>query len=367
MYWKKSDLLAVAVALMAIHFVACSGRIDSAENTAASSSPLCRADCDGPDPLPGPDPDPGTGGPPPGPTPLVCTDPFNACGTGACIDLSTNPNNCGACGMACPVGCSGSRCTAVTYQGGPVIPNADIISVYLGAPDSTFAASMDHFYSEIQRDGRYLQWLSEYSTPTQTIGSGTFAGSFVLPAPGGTSDQAGIGAYLDHQIHIGALPQTSANTIYMVHVAPSVPVISGPAILGIPAGAAPGQGWCAMHLSYISPATGRGFSTPAIVYAVLPNTPSCGQDMATQTFEASHELIEAITDPMVAVFSEQFFSYGFGQGAIGWTDPTRSSFFNPSEIADLCNGGSKFLVTSPVDAFVVSTGFSNSRRTCFSP
>lgn len=303
---------------------------------------------------------------PPPPPPAVCSDPFNSCGTQTCFDLRNDPNHCGACGSVCPFGCLQGKCTSVIYQNGPVIPNADIISVYLGTPDPAFADAMDHFYSEIQRDGRYLQWLSEYSTPTQTIGSGTFAGRFVIPAPGGVMDQAGIGAYLDHEIHIGALPNTSVNTIYMVHVAPSVNVVSGAAVLGIPIGASPGHGWCAMHVSYLSPWTGRGFWRPAIVYAILPNTPSCGQSVDDQTLTASHELIEAITNPMSAFFSEGFFSYALGQGPWAWTDPTRSGFLNPSEIADLCDIKST-LVTSPVDTFTVSEGFSNSRRGCFAP
>lgn len=304
--------------------------------------------------------------PPPPPPPVVCPDNQNACGTTTCFDLLNDPNHCGDCGTICPVDCIEGRCAAMTYQNGPVIPNADIISVYLGIPDPSFADAMDHFYSEIQRDGRYLQWLSEYSTPTQTIGSGTFAGRYYIPAPGGAIDQAGLGAYLDHEIHIGALPDTSQNTIYMVHVAPSINIISGAVVLGIPVGAPAGQGWCAMHVSYISPATGRGTWRPAIVYAILPNVASCGQDVDSQTFDASHELIEAITDPMSAFFSEGFLSYTAGQGPFGWTDPSRSGLFDPREIADLCDTRAT-LATSPTDNFTVSTGFSNSRRGCYSP
>lgn len=304
--------------------------------------------------------------PPPPPPPAVCSAPFNSCGTQTCFDLRNDPNHCGSCGSVCPFGCIDGKCASVIYQGGPVIPNADIISVYLGTPDPAFADAMDHFYSELQRDGRYLQWLSEYSTPTQTIGSGTFAGRVVIPAPGGAMDQASIGSYLDHEIHIGALPDTSINTIYMVHVAPSVNVVSGAAIFGLGVGAFPGGGWCAMHVSYRSPWTGRGYWRPPIVYAILPNTPSCGQSVADQTFTASHELIEAITNPLSASFSQGFLFYEVGQGPWAWADPTRSGLLNPSEIADLCDIRAT-LVTSPVDRFTVSKGFSNSRRGCFSP
>ena len=313
-----------------------------------------------------------SGGDPPitsSPTPLpVCSAPLSRCGY-TCVNLTNDPRNCGSCGNQCQGGCSAGVCEKFIYQGGRVISNADIIAVYLGTPTASFRASMDHFYAELQRDGRYLDWLSEYNTPSQTIGRGRFLGSYVIQPPGGGLDQAGIGAHLDHEIHYGRLPGTTANTVYMVHVAPSIRLVSGAVIFGSRVGAWPGDGWCAMHLEYISGSTGRGTTLPPIVYAILPNVPACGQSMAFQTYIASHELVEAITNPASVFFSLSFLSYTVGQGPWAWVIPKESSFLNPKEIADVCEGQYRQLRTSPApgDVFTVSAVYSNRRASCYSP
>jgi hypothetical protein len=44
------------------------------------------------------------------------------CGTG-CVDLSSDPNNCGGCGAACPIGiCEGGFCSSVHVDIGCVLP-----------------------------------------------------------------------------------------------------------------------------------------------------------------------------------------------------------------------------------------------------
>ena len=41
-----------------------------------------------------------------------CRDRYETCGGTACIDLATDPNHCGTCGVACPAGsaCAGGQC-----------------------------------------------------------------------------------------------------------------------------------------------------------------------------------------------------------------------------------------------------------------
>jgi hypothetical protein len=339
----------VALVVSSIGVVACSS--SPGEQTAASQEAMRCLDC----------PDP-----PPPPPPPHCSSPATACGY-HCANLSNDPANCGACGVTCAGTCVNGACSPIVYQGGSVVPNAAVIAVYVGDPDPTFRQQMDHFYAAIQADGRYLQWLGEYSTPTQSIGSGTFAGSVVVPAPGGVSDEAGLGAYLDNLIHVGTLPQTSPNTVFMMHLAPGVQVISGAAVFGLPAGVPPGgsPGWCAMHLLFRSFGTGRGFTTPPIVYSILPNIPSCGTDIGTQTYMASHELVEAVTDPTSVWIDGGLPLIGMGTNA--WVDPARTTFLNPIEIADKCPGDRRTLTTTAGESFTVAAAWSNTRARCFSP
>ena len=273
---------------------------------------------------------------------------------------------------------SGAIAQRFTYgsSGYRVLPNVEIVAVYLGSPDPTFKATMDGFYSQIVGSS-YLTWLSEYSTPTQTIGDGSFIGSFELPAPIGTQDEKGIGAILDNAIHDGKLPQTDPNTVYMVHISGNVSVVNGISILAVGVfGIAPGPGWCGLHLAYASQATGRGYGiSPSIAFVVLPSLTSlsvCWERGTTgaktaiggETANASHELVEAITDPHSVIIYQGSVppSLTIAQ-ELSWSDPTQNQFLSPAEIADMCSNST--IRTSLADTFVVSEAWRNSSGACF--
>jgi hypothetical protein len=57
---------------------------------------------------------------------LGCVEPTFDCGTGGCVDLSSDPNNCGGCGNPCASGvCEGALCTDVQVSLGCVEPTFD--------------------------------------------------------------------------------------------------------------------------------------------------------------------------------------------------------------------------------------------------
>jgi hypothetical protein len=110
------------LALAACALAGCDSLVD---NPCASGFALAggacveRADHEAPDAGPGVAPDGGAGDggqdvtaydAGPGPDALVCTLPAIAC-NGVCIDVSTDPDNCGACGHVCASGiCSAGVC-----------------------------------------------------------------------------------------------------------------------------------------------------------------------------------------------------------------------------------------------------------------
>ncbi|KAJ3307828.1 hypothetical protein HDV04_002456, partial [Boothiomyces sp. JEL0838] len=69
------------------------------------------------------------------------------------------------------------RATAtLKYYGGPVIANVDVRPIYYGGSSVNYKSNLNAFYAGVVNSAHY-DWLSEYNTPTQKIGRGTFGGS----------------------------------------------------------------------------------------------------------------------------------------------------------------------------------------------
>lgn len=178
------------------------------------------------------------------------------------------------------------------YEGGPVLPNVRLLAVFWGSVDPA-TLLMGDFYSSLVKSP-YIDWLSEYNTPTQPIGRGAFDGIVqITPSISGdvTNDQ--IGDELAQQVNNGALPLPDSNTLFVVHLPP-----------GVNATLERGTTTCSNICGFHSGATKtlRGQSTP-FSYAVLPNVfGGCSLCAFHGTFTsltelASHEIVEAITNP----------------------------------------------------------------------
>ena len=203
-------------------------------------------------------------------------------------------------------------------------------------------------------DSRHLDWLSEYDTPTQHIGRGTYQGQATIsvsPADSGTTiDDLTIGNELARQLSSGGLPPPQVDaagavkTVYAIFFPKTITISEGGMVGGEPGG------FCAYH----STIRQNGLSVP---YMVLPdfNTHGfalgCGTDpqlFNNFTSVTSHELLESITDPDV--------------GNNAWGDANLQM-----EIADLCQGSvpeQGTVIGGNGQTYVVQQEFSNAANNC---
>ena len=263
----------------------------------------------------------------------------------------------------------------LTYFGGPVISNIQVIAVFWGpnvSPAITANGTIDQFYTDITTS-RYFDLLTEYtttgvvgnngtSTTNQTIGHGTFLGKFTitpaicpettLPTTACTVTDAQIQTEITNQINAGHLPapQTDAqgiiNTYYAIYFPPNVTISVGNANSCVKGG------FCAYH-------SNTGSSLP---YGVLPDYSSggcsaqgaCGAGTTLQiaTGVSSHEMAEAITDAQVGSASI------FGP-PLGWYDNPP----NLGEIADLCDPSTTSVLAGS-NTYTVELLFSNLQNAC---
>ena len=160
------------------------------------------------------------------------------------------------------------------------------------------------------------------------IGHGQRTGTAVVVSPVSrrtTSDTA-VQHMLQHQIATNAtFPQPSANTLYFVYLQPGVSIVQG--------GARSCQAFCGYH----NDINGQ------IFYAVMPYPGCNGCRGPLSAFDAltstsSHELCEAITDPIPGR---------------GWYDDTNG------EIGDICAWKVK-----SVGAYQVQQEWSNANNRC---
>jgi len=255
----------------------------------------------------------------------------------------------------------------VTYYGGPVISNVQVIVVYWGSSISpTVQNNIPGFYSDVT-NGPYLDLLAEYSTAgisfqgtttDEMIGRGSQVGVFsITPSVSGSQlDDSAIQTEIIAQIQAGNIPapMTDAlgfvNTLYMVHFPLGITITEGGLKSCVPGG------FCGYHGTFAR----LGKDIP---YGVLPYMgpgsscySSCGgsTELENTTSVSSHELAESITDTGVGL------AMSFGP-PLAWYDVTNG------EIADICNQESAYQTYNGHSWFVQSL-FSNLQSNCvFAP
>jgi hypothetical protein len=192
----------------------------------------------------------------------------------------------------------------LTYRGGPVISNINIIPIYWGT-GARFQSDINQFYSDISNSS-FFDWLNEYNTPSQSIGRGQAQPGFVDTAmPGGRNPaDSDVANEIANLIANGSIPPADGNTYYPVHFA----LGDGP------------DGSCTSYCAYHNSATINGTT---FYYGIIPDCDGgCSQtgvpiDAITAT--ATHEMTETVTDPDV------------GNNNLAWYDDTNG------EIGDICN------------------------------
>jgi hypothetical protein len=219
----------------------------------------------------------------------------------------------------------------LTYRNGPLLTSVQVFTIFWGAgwntaPQSDLLPKVNDFFDFIL-SSQLMDQLGEYSVPGKAIGRGSLTGTISLttPAPGKTVDDSAIQQFLQQQISAGILPATTANTLYFVFLPPGVTVTQGCS--------ASCQVFCGYHDAINN----------NIFYAVMPYPGCAGCLGGAAAFDAltsttSHELCEAITDPIP------------GQG---WYDD------NNGEIGDICAWQTRTL-----GGFTIQLEWSNKANKC---
>jgi hypothetical protein len=214
----------------------------------------------------------------------------------------------------------------LTYRGGPLLTSAEVFTFFWGSgwqqdPQAALVAQLNDFFDYVLTSP-LLDQLAEYSVQGMTIGHGMRSGTATVmqDPPGSSIADADVQAFIQQQV-----PQPAPGALYFVFLPPGVAVTLD------------GSASCSSFCGYHSDINGSLF------YAVMPY-PDCSGcaggltvlDALTST--SSHELCEAITDPIP------------GQG-----------FYDDQngEIGDICAWQTKKL-----GAYTVQLEWSNSAGKC---
>jgi hypothetical protein len=219
----------------------------------------------------------------------------------------------------------------LTYRNGQLLTAVQVFTVFWGSAwqqssNSDLLNQINQFFDYVL-SSQLIDQLSEYSVPGQAIGHGSRIGTTVLTStdPGASVQDSVIQELLQQQIGAGTLPATNLNTLYFVFLPEGVQVAQG--------NSSSCQSFCGYHDSFGS----------NVYYAVMPYPGCSGCTGGLAVFDAltsttSHELCEAITDPIP------------GQG---WYDD------NNGEIGDICGWKTRTL-----DKYTVQLEWSNKADSC---
>ncbi len=222
--------------------------------------------------------------------------------------------------------------TQLTYRGGPLLSAVEVFTVFWGAAwqqaaQSTLATQLNQFFDFIL-GSTLIDQLAEYSVSGHPIGHGrrTGAATITQPALRHSVTDSAIQHMLQQEISTNAaFPHPTANTLYFVYLPPGVKVSQG------------GSRSCMSFCGYHEDINGQ------IFYAVMPYADCSGctgglNALDALTSTSSHELCEAITDPIP------------GQG---WYDDVHG------EIGDICAWQTK-----KIGSYAVQLEWSNKANAC---
>lgn len=219
----------------------------------------------------------------------------------------------------------------LTYFNGPLIPNVEVFTIFWGEnwesslPAKKLMVKLNAFFKAILVSP-LMDQLAEYGVIGQKIGRGKLIGTKVITAsaPVASITDTAIRARLTKWIKTKIVPPTTKNTLYFIYLEPGVISIMG--------GSRSCQSYCGYHNN-----NGK------VYYCIMPY-PSCAGCLGGMSvFDAltgtsSHELCEAITDPVPGS---------------GWYDHANG------EIGDICAWSFK-----KVAGYKVQLEWSNQRNKC---
>ena len=186
----------------------------------------------------------------------------------------------------------GQQAPDLTYRGGVLLTNVKVFTVFWGTGWNEQAvagvpAQINDFFKFILTSALIHQ-IAEYNTAEYKIGHGSLIGTATVttPAPKKSTSDASIQKFLKQEIAKNkAFPQPDANTLYFVFTPPGIEITQG------------GGGSCTSFCGYHD-SIGEDIFYAAMPY---PNCQGCTGSLAAfdaLTSTSSHELCEAITDPI---------------------------------------------------------------------
>jgi hypothetical protein len=219
----------------------------------------------------------------------------------------------------------------LVYNGGALLGAVEVFTVFWGpwwqSEDGAALAERLNGFFDYALTSELMDELAEYDAGGTAIAHGKRTGTATIaePALGSTITDAAIQDTVRELITAGTVPPVDANTLYFLYLTPDVAVVQG--------GSRSCQAFCGYHN-----AAGDG-----IYYAVMPYPGCAGCAGGLALFDAltstsSHELCEAVTDPV--------------PGA-GWYDDAHG------EIGDICAWQTKQL-----GGYNVQLEWSNRRGAC---
>ncbi|HKW17156.1 MAG TPA: hypothetical protein VJO35_06595 [Terriglobales bacterium] len=179
----------------------------------------------------------------------------------------------------------------LVYNNGPLITTPEVFTVFWGsgwgqASAASIIPEINGFFDYILTSS-LMDQLAEYNVPKYKIGHGKRTGTLTLTNPDVSSpiDDSGIQQMIQKQISAGAFPASTPNAIYFVFLPSGVTVTQG------------GSESCKVFCGY------HDATSSDVFYAVMPfpDCSGCASNFSTfvaLTVTASHELCEAITDPI---------------------------------------------------------------------
>ncbi|KAI8611266.1 hypothetical protein BC830DRAFT_669451 [Chytriomyces sp. MP71] len=222
-----------------------------------------------------------------------------------------------------------ARAPSASYGGGPVISNVEATIIFYNSTSTDQKDLKDYYNFLVQSP--LVDALQEYSTPTQTIGRGHVVGSYFenKNLKQTLDNLADIRPYL-RNLTIAGIISPNDNSYYPIHFASGIQITdsSGQSCVTF------GGYHSATYVADIANVT-------YLYYAVLPN---CGQRALDMAPAISHELAEAITDPLYPR---------------GWNSAALSA-----EIGDICAGFYTQLSDAKGKLWYVQNIWSNMQKKC---
>src|SRR2546426_774999 len=220
----------------------------------------------------------------------------------------------------------------LTYRKGPLLRAVEVFTIFWGSewkkpPHRSMVKQINEFFDVILTSA-LVDELAEYNVGRYSIAHGKRTGTTTMATPtlGTSVTDAAVQKMLQQAISAGKkVPKPTPNTLYFVYVQPGVRVVQG--------GSASCQAFCGYHSAIAG----------AIFYCVVPYAGCTGCLGGLSTLDAltstsSHELCEAITDPIPGR---------------SWYDDTKG------EIGDICAW-----TTKKVGSHTVQLEWSNQGNAC---